>query len=184
MHCRSSFTSRGALMLASSALMVMLPLSSSRAQGKAVGVIADQPMPDSAQQAAMLAISRRMQSPAAVALTMKQDLGLKPEQVAAIEALVPVEADSMRARMRRVMELVQQNAQKNQGTGQGMGWTDPIDEVVIRAAMCDQSRAQAEMVIGMMRDRHALGALLTVDQQHQFDELQGQIMMRIMQPHK
>jgi hypothetical protein len=32
----------------------------------------------------------------------------------------------------------------------------------------------------MMRDRHALGILLTPDQQRQFDRLQGEMMMRAL----
>jgi hypothetical protein len=166
-------------MLASAVLALLLPLSNAHAQARAVGVIPDRQLPDSAQQAAVLAMSMRLRSPASLALTMKQELGLKPEQVAAIEALARVEADSIRARMSRVMELGRQNTSNKRGAMVvGMGWTDPIDEGAIRAAACEQARGQADILIGMMRDRHALGVLLTADQQHQFDELQGQMMVR------
>ena len=63
-----------------------------------------------------------------------------------------------------------------------MSWTGPVDESAIRTAMCEQSRASADMLIGMMRDRHALGVLLTPDQQHRFDALQGEMMVRAMKP--
>jgi hypothetical protein len=178
MSCRSSFASRGTLILASAALAIAMPLSS-HAQGKAVGVIPDPRMPDSAQQAAMFAVTARMRSPAAMALSVKEELKLSPEQVAAIEALVPIEADSGRVRMERMMASTRQSAK---APGWSTAWTGPIDEAAVRAAACEQARTTADMMIGMMRDRHALGVLLTPDQQQQFDRLQGQMMMRIMRP--
>jgi hypothetical protein len=166
------------MMVLAAALAIAMPLSS-QAQGKAVGVIPDRQMPDSAQQAAVLALGARMRSPAAVALSVKEELGLSPEQVAAIEALVKIEADSGRVRMERMMASAKQNAKSGAALNE---WTGPIDEAAVRAAACEQSRTTADMMIGMMRDRHALGALLREDQQHLFDRLQSEMMMHLMRP--
>jgi hypothetical protein len=177
MRCSSTFTCRRELWLALLALAMIAPCSRLKAQ-TAVGVISDQRMPDSAQQAAAMAMSMRMRSPAVMALSMKQELGLSAEQVAAIEALVPIEADSARLRMGRLMTALSKGPMKDQS--RSMLWTGPIDEAAIRAAACEQSRSSADMLIGLMRDRHALGVLLTPDQQRQFDALQGEMMSRVM----
>ena len=177
---RSTIVPRRPVALASLALALLLPLSASQAQ-KVVGVISDQRMPDSAQMAATAAMSIRMQSPATLALTVKQELGLSPEQVQAIEARAQAEVDSGRVRYGRLMELARQNRQNKQGPmAAGMSWTGPIDEAAIRSAVCEQAQAQADMVIGLMRDRHALGALLTPDQRRQFEGLQDEIVSRML----
>jgi hypothetical protein len=170
---------------ASLALAMVVPCARSDAQVKATGVISDHMMPDSAQQMSAMAASMAMRSPASFALSRKQELGLSPEQVAAVEALVPIEADSMRARTGRMMESFAAAARKQPGGAARMvSWTDPIDEAALRAAACEQSRSQADLQIGLIRDRHALGVLLTPDQQHQFDRLQSEMMARALQPPK
>lgn len=183
MPCRSTLTSGRLLWCLSLAMAAAVPLGRLDAQVKAIGVIPDPRMPDSAQQAAMMGVGMRTRSPAAFALSMKQELGLTPEQVAAVEALVPIEADSMQARMRRLLEQSQERARQQPPAAlrAAMSWTGPIDEAAIRAAACEQSQAQADLLIGMMRDRHALGILLTPDQQNQLDRLQSELMVKAMQ---
>jgi hypothetical protein len=183
MPCWSSFTPHYRLTVASAVLAILLPFSSSQAQGRAVGVISDQRRPDSPGSANLLATSTRT-SPARLALMMKEELGLNPKQVTAIEALVPIEADSIRARLERLTKVVRQNAPSARNKGgaiaAGLSWTGPIDEAAIRAAACEQAREQADMLIGRMRDRRALGAVLTTTQQRQFDRSQGEAMMRVL----
>jgi hypothetical protein len=183
MHCHAGFPSRGTRTFALVAAAITVLTSPLHAQVKVVGVISDQRMPDSAQQVAALAAGMRMRAPAAFALSMKQEIGLTPEQVAAVEALVPIEADSQRVRMRRMLERNQERARERPGavvaTAQAMmSWTDPIDEAAIRASACEQSQAQSDLMIGMMRDRRALGVLLTPMQRHELDRLQGELMTR------
>jgi hypothetical protein len=184
MQCRITITLRRALWCTSLVLMSLVPCGRSGAQVRVVGVISDQAMPDSTRQLAAMAASMAMRSPASFALSVKRELGLSPEQVAAVEALVPIEADSMRVRGSRMMESLKAAVQKmpKAAAARTMSWTAPIDEAAVRAAACEQSRTGADMQIGLMRDRQALGMLLTPDQQRQFDRLQSERMSRALQP--
>ena len=165
-----------------SLILVSLLLSARGAGGQtAVGVISEQrlgPAPDSAHVAAMMSAAQRMRSPARFALSMQKELSLSAQQVAALEVLVRAEADSQRTRMFRMMQQMQAvSPDKSQaGMASRLTWTGPIDEAAIRASACEQSKLQAEMLIGMIRDRHAVGELLTTTQQEELDRLQRELM--------
>lgn len=166
-----------------SLILASLLLSARGAGGQtAVGVISEQrvgQMPDSAQMSAVMGMSARIRSPASFALSMQKEIGLSAQQVAALEVLVRAQADSERVRMLRLMEQMQTTARAKSHTAAREGfatWTGPVDEAAIRAAACEQSKAQAEILIGMIRDRHAVGELLTTTQQEELDRLQGEMM--------
>jgi Spy/CpxP family protein refolding chaperone len=121
-----------------------------------------------------------MRTPAAFALANKGELALTREQVGYLEALVKIEVDSSRARMLRIAEGMPRRGPSSvvASAEAMMSWTGPVDEAGIRATACEQSKAQAELMIGMMRDRHAVGAVLTPAQQHQMDWLQAELMRK------
>lgn len=160
---------------------LFLPLQRAAAQ-TAVGVISEQrvgQMPDSAQMSAAMATSARIRSPARFALSMQKEIGLSTQQVAALEVLVRAQSDSESVRVLRMMQQLQTTSRGTSPTAAMEGiatWTGPVDEVAIRAAACEQSKAQAEILIGMIRDRHAVGELLTTIQQRELDRLQGELM--------
>jgi Spy/CpxP family protein refolding chaperone len=172
----SHLTFRRMLTIALFATPMVVPGSRAGAQ-TAVGVIPDRRLPESVRIAAAKEAMIRLRSPSAMALLVKQELMLSPKQVAAIEALVPVEAESVRVRTERASASARQNALKARARA---GWTGPIDEAAIRAEACEQSRASADMLIGAIRDRHALGRILTPDQQRQFDRLQPEMTRRLI----
>lgn len=164
-------------------VLVSLFLPSQRAAAQtAVGVISEQrvgQMPDSAQMSAAMAMSARMRSPARFALSMQKEIGLSAQQVAALEVLVRAQSDSESVRVLRMMQQMETTTRGKSPTAAMDGiatWTGPVDEAAIRAAACEQSKAQAEILIGMIRDRHAVGELLTTTQQEALDRLQGEMM--------
>ncbi len=166
-----------------SLMLVSLFLPAQRAAAQTVvGVISEQKLgepPDSAHMAAVMAALQRMRSPAGFALSMQKELSLSAQQVAALEVLVRAESDSQRTRMFRVMQQMRTLA-RDKSSIASMGtrptWTGPIDEAAIRASACEQSKLQAEVLIGMIRDRHAVGELLTTTQQEELDRLQRELM--------
>jgi hypothetical protein len=166
------------------AVLMAAPIAG--AQARVTGVISDQRLPDSTQMAAMAAVSQRMRSPAVFALANRSELGLSPEQVNYLEALVPKEADSARVRSQRMMDAIQkQQAAMSSTYKEGMSsWAGPIDEAAIRATACESSKLQADMVIGGMRDRHAVGAMLSPEQHQMLDRLQMQAITRALQAPK
>jgi hypothetical protein len=162
-------------------LAVFAPLARANAQGTAVGVIGGQPS-DSAHLAAAMAASQRMRSPASFALANRSELLLTPEQVSYLEALVKAEADSQGVRTKRMMDRLQEAAHATDlgPMREAMRWTGPVDEAAIRAAVCEQSKAQADLMIGMIQDRHAVGGVLTEPQQAMMDRLQVRLMRSVL----
>lgn len=159
---------------------LFLPVQRAAAQ-RVVGIISEQrfgQMPDSAQMSAAMAMSARMRSPARFALSMQKEIGLSAQQVAALEVLVRAQADSESARVVRMMQQLQtaRGTSPTAAMAEISTWTGPVDETAIRAAACEQSKAQAEILIGMIRDRHAVGELLTTTQQDELDRLQREMM--------
>lgn len=160
---------------------LFLPWQRAAAQ-TAVGIISEQrvgQMPDSAQMSAAMAMSARMRSPARFALSMQKEIGLSAQQVAALEVLVRAQSDSESVRVLRMMQQLQTTPRGKSPMAAMEGiatWTGPVDEAAIRAAACEQSKAQAEILIGMIRDRHAVGELLTTTQQEELDRLQRELM--------
>jgi len=175
-------------------VLVSLFLPAQRAAAQtAVGIISEQrpgQMPDSAQMSAAMAMSARMRSPARFALSMQKEIGLSAQQVAALEVLLRAQSDSESVRVLRMMQQLQTSSRGRSPTAamaEIATWTGPVDETAIRAAACEQSKAQAEILIGMIRDRHAVGELLTTTQQEELDRLQAELMagaFKNVAPHK
>jgi len=180
MICRLPTVTRRVMSWSFVLVSMTVPLHVSAAQ-RVVGIIADQgvgALPDSTHLVAAMAASLRMRSPASFALSRKSELMLSAEQVAAVEARVPLELDSLRARTERLMLAMRKTTTSSAMTLQS--WTGPIDEAAIRAASCAQSQMQTDLAIGMLRDRHALGELLTPAQREAFDRLQSEAMMEAL----
>ena len=164
-------------------VLMSLCLPGQRAAAQtAAGIISEQrpgQMPDSAQMSAAMAMSARMRSPARFALSMQKEIGLSAQQVAALEVLVRAQSDSESVRVLRMMQQLETTARSKSPTAAMEAistWTGPVDETAIRAAACEQSKAQAEILIGMIRDRHAVGELLTTAQQEELDRIQREMM--------
>jgi len=61
-----------------------------------------------------------------------------------------------------------------------MAWTGAIDEQAVRDAACQQSSMQAEALLNMAHDRHAVGAILTPAQIAQIPNVEAADMMKLM----
>jgi hypothetical protein len=159
--------------------IIAAPLGAQTTSGVAIGVVGARP--DSAQIAAVMANSMRMLTPAVFVLDHKTELALSPEQVQFLEFLVGAERDSAAVRQTRMMAMMQdQMAKRPRPSVQLSTWTGPIDEQQIRDEACQQSKGQAESIVGMMRDRRAVSAVLTPAQVAQLTTLEGKDMMNAM----
>ena len=120
-------------------------------------------MPDSIQMNTILAGAMRRLKPAQFVLDHRAQLALTPEQVPYLESLVLAETDSERVRMGRQIAEMQKSATTARMTD-AMRWTGTIDEEAIRVISRRQAEQSAELQIQMVRDRHAVGAVLTPSQ--------------------
>lgn len=137
--------------------------------------------PDSAQIMAMMANSMRLMKPAQFVLDHKTDLSLTPEQVSFLEFLVIAQRDSASARQTRQMTQMREGAKRSpSSTVTAMAWTGTVDEQAIKDGACQQSAMQAEIMINMARDRHAVGAILTPSQIAQMPMVEAGDMMKAM----
>lgn len=132
---------------------------------------AQQPTLTPERQAAMMEAGRMAMMPAAFVLQHRQELSLTETQVSAVEKLAAVLRDSASLRMTRRMSR-SQKAPAMKGMTNLMDWGGPIDESAIRKAMREQSEMQADLMIGMARDRRAVAALLTAEQRAKLPQLQ------------
>lgn len=181
MRVRPRAVTRRAMSWSFILMSLLLPAQRVDAQ-TVVGVISEQRMgaaPDSAHMAAVMAAAQRMRSPATFALSMQKELSLSAQQVASLEVLVRAESDSQATRTFRMMQQMQARSRDKAalaGMASRLTWTGPIDEAAIRASACEQSKMQAEIFIGMIQDRHAVGELLTTTQREELDRLQRELM--------
>jgi hypothetical protein len=139
-------------------------------------------MPDSSQIVSMMANSMRLLKPAQFVLDHRTDLSLTPEQIGFLEFLVVAQRDSAAARQARMMAAIQATAAKKapNATVNAMSWTGALDEQAIRGAACEQSATQAESMINLVRDRHAVGAILTPTQIAQIPSVEAADLMKFM----
>jgi hypothetical protein len=172
---------RSRFMVVTALGIIAAPLGAQTSGGVAVGVVGARP--DSAQMAAVMANSMRMLKPAVFVLDHKTELALSPEQVQFLEFLVGAERDSADVRQARMIAMMQDQLAKRPRPAVSMStWTGPIDEQQIRDEACQRSQAQSESIVGMMRDRHAVGAILTPAQVGQLTTLEQHDMMNAMRP--
>jgi hypothetical protein len=139
-------------------------------------------MPDSAQMMAATTNAMRMMKPAQFVLDHKADLALSPEQVSFLEYLVVAQRDSAVARQTRQMTQMQASNAKRppSSLASAMAWTGTIDEQAIKDGTCQQSAMQAEIMLNLARDRHAVGAILTPAQIEQMPMVEARDMMKAM----
>jgi hypothetical protein len=126
------------------------------------------PQPTEAQMAALQARTRKMQHPAEWVLELKQDLNLREDQIVTLQKLVLSLRDSEPARQQRMIAGFTAGGPNSPVLAMGkalQSWSGTVDEAAIRAAACEQSKMQAEITLNMIRDRHAVGDLLTEAQQ-------------------
>ncbi|MEP7000058.1 MAG: hypothetical protein ABI969_06250 [bacterium] len=138
-------------------LVVNTPLA---AQATATMLVS---VPDSSQIMSMMANSMRLLKPAQFVLDHRTDLSLTPEQVGFLEFLVVAQRDSAAIRQARRMITLQASAAKGAMNSSvvAMAWTGTIDEQAMKDVACQQSSTQAESLLNLARDRHAVGAILT-----------------------
>jgi hypothetical protein len=139
-------------------------------------------MPDSAQMVAAASNAMRMMKPAQFVLDHKTDLALSPEQVSFLEYLVVAQRDSAVARQTRQMTQMQASNAKRPTSSlvSAMAWTGTIDEQAIKDGACQQSAMQAEIMLNLSRDRHAVGAILTPAQIEKMPMVEAGDMMKAM----
>jgi hypothetical protein len=135
------------------------------------------PQLDSGQMAALMASAAQMNKPAAFVLLHRADLALTAEQVSSLEALVVAQRDSTVARQSRLVSLTQSNPPSSAMVAAG-SWSGELDERALREALCQSSANQAELLLGLARDRRATAAVLTPAQVAQLPALQANDMMK------
>ena len=135
--------------------------------------------PDSSQIMTVMANSMRLLKPARFALDHRADLALTPVQVSLLEQLVIAQRDSADVRHTRLIALTQTMIAKRPPSGfiAAMQWTGAADEQAIKDSACQQSVVQAEGLINLVRDRHAVGAVLTPAQIAQLPMMEASDMM-------
>ncbi|MDQ2666636.1 MAG: energy transducer TonB [Gemmatimonadota bacterium] len=136
-------------------------------------------MPDSAQMSTMMAKAMRRLRPAQFVLDHRAELALTPEQIPFIESLALAQIDSERARAQHML-AAQTESMKNRAPSKEMGmmeWTGTIDEDAIRASAQRSVETSIAYQIGLLRDRHLVGAVLTPAQISTLKQLEMRDMM-------
>jgi hypothetical protein len=127
----------------------------------------------------MAAGGNRMLVPAQWVLSHKDDLKLTADQSKQFAALALAQTDSQKARMQRI----ERSGTVARGAAMGktlQDWEGPVDEKGIRALSREQADFQADMMLGLIRDRRAVGKLLTAAQRAQLPALEQKDMMAMM----
>lgn len=141
-----------------------------------VGMLAQaQSTPDSTAMVAALSRGMRLLAPAQFVLDHRVELALTPEQVPILESLVRAQADSMMVRVRRLSITP-----PSRTATEFMSWSGPINEQVIREAARLASDGQAQVQIGIAKDRHVVGAVLTPEQLAILPRLESGDMMKLV----
>ncbi len=118
----------------------------------------------------------RLQHPAEWVLEARADLNLRPDQITQLENLVLAQRDSQSVRMTRMMSSMSRPRVSALTTAM-TDWASPINEQAIRDAACEQSRSMSESMLNLIRDQHAVGAILTEAQRVQLPAIQSKMMM-------
>ncbi|MEP6619558.1 MAG: hypothetical protein ABJE47_09590 [bacterium] len=127
---------------------------------------------DSAQLAQRRANAMKILSPARFALEKRTELALEAPQIAALQKLAVALDDSGSARRNRAQTAAQARNPATSVTAKAAAsWTGVIDEAGIRGDYCQQSEGQADAMIGLVRDRHMVGAVLTAAQRTRLEEI-------------
>lgn len=127
---------------------------------------------DLSQLAAMQASAMQQNKPAEFVLQHRIDLGLAASQVTALEVLVVAQRDSARTRLARMADRMRANP-VNAALVAAVGWSGPVDDAAVRDALCQQSAAQLELILGLAWDRRAVASVLTPTQVAQLPRIQA-----------
>jgi TonB family protein len=133
---------------------------------------------DSTQLANVMRNSLAMTHPAELVLAHRADLALTAEQVTQIEAIAAAQRDSQAVRQQRMIVEMKERKTKLTDRSDIITWTGRVDEQAIREVARLQSGVQAEALINLVRDRHAVGAVLTPSQLALIPRLEVGAMMR------
>lgn len=130
---------------------------------------------DPARLAALMANSQRSIKPATYVLGHKTDLALTADQVRQLELLARSEEDSAIVRQIRLTAATARLSHNQQNTAytRQSGWVGPINEKQLRDEACEHAAITVEYAIGMMRDRQAVGTILTGTQIDRLPELEA-----------
>lgn len=115
-----------------------------------------------------------MSSPARFALEIRDSLGLTPVQVAALELRARAERDSSAVRAARI------RARKMRSGRPTMPTAGPTSDRLILGDALESMGVAPETVIGMARDRQAVGEILTAPQRDTMDRLWTATMRRVV----
>ena len=139
---------------------------------------------DPERMTALMANSQRTFKPASFVLSHKSELALTPEQVDFLEFRAKSEDDSVAARQIRMGSALSSLMKKRESasTKPATGWVGSVNEQQIRDEACEQAGISVEAVLNLMRDRQAVGAILTPTQIAQIQQLEASDMMRALKP--
>jgi hypothetical protein len=118
---------------------------------------------DSAQLAALMASAMQVIKPARFVLQHRTELALSAAQVSALEVLAVAQGDSMVARQTRLANRMRAKPPSSAVLA-AASWVGDVDDSALRAALCELSTDQAEMMLGLALDRRAAAAVLTPGQ--------------------
>ncbi len=140
--------------------------------------------PDAEQLAALMANRKRTMQPASFVLSHKAELALTAEQVQRIELLAHTEDDSAVVRqIRTTAAMTRQMKERASGNAPpSTGWAGPINEKQIRDDAIQMAGVQADIVLTLLRDRQAVGNVLTGTQIERIMQLEMSDMMSAMKP--
>jgi hypothetical protein len=147
------------------------------------GGFGEKPM-DPAQIAALVANSKRTMRPASMVLGFRSELALTADQVQQLELLTRGEEDSAVVRQIRLSAAMARliKARESSDIAPQTGWAGPINEKQLRDEACEQAGLGVEAMLNLMRDRHAVGNILTGTQIDRVQQLEISDMVRALKP--
>ncbi|MEO5817244.1 MAG: hypothetical protein ABIT20_18400 [Gemmatimonadaceae bacterium] len=163
--------------------VITVPVAAQVAAALPMGAFGEKPM-DPAQMAALFANAQRTMKPASYVLSHKSDLALTDDQVQRLEVLSRAQDDSVIVRQIRMTSAMHRRLKErlDSGTAPQFGWVGSVDEKKFRDEACEQAGISTEYAIGMMRDRLAVGSVLTGTQIDRLPQLEASDAMRAMKP--
>ncbi len=142
-------------------------------------MLAQAPQLDPQRRAALQESAMQQNKPAEFVLQHRTDLSLTEQQVATLEVLAEAQRDSARVRQTRMTERMRTNPPRSAIVA-AAGWSGSVDEAELREALCEQSAAQMDLLLGVAQDRRAVASVLTAVQVEQLPRLQTGDMMKAL----
>ena len=165
------------------ALSVVAVPVAAQTTGRAIGTVGEIQL-DPERMAALMANSQRTLKPASFVLSHKSELALTPEQVQFLEFRAKLEDDSAAVRQIRMANAMAMLMKKHESTGTQppTGWVGAIDERRLRDEACERAALSVDAMLDLMRDRQAVGTILTGAQIDQIQQLEVRDMIRALKP--